>query len=112
MASTNRKRYPSDDESNRRVEVTVTVDKTGERQVVLQDLSFGNGIGWYTEKSIRLDSKQVEALLRRLCACRQHPSTRPDPSSWPAADEAHGRDAAEGAGEATILTFPTILPSS
>ena len=94
------------DESNRRVEVTITVDSTGERQVILQDMSFGNGIGWYTEKSVRLDSKQVEALLRSLCACRQHPSTAP---VEPRMDR--GVEAEDG-GAATILTFPSVLPSS
>ena len=92
-------------ESNRRVEVSVTVDSAGERQVLLQDMSFGKGIGWYTEKSVRLDSKQVDALLRSLCACRQHPSTAPAP---------HldcGVKAKDG-GETKILTFPSILPSS
>ncbi len=95
------------DESNRRVEVSLTVDSTGERQVLLRDMSFGNGIGWYTEKSVRLDSKQVEALLRSLCACRQHPSTAPAASSTQP-DCGVGGDG----GDTKILTFPSILPRS
>ncbi len=94
------------DESNRRVEVSVTVDSAGERQVVLQDMSYGNGIGWYTEKSVRLDSKQVEALLRSLCTCRQHPSTAP------AALQLDGGVKAKDGGDTKILTFPSILPGS
>ncbi len=94
------------DESNRRVEVSVTVDSAGERQVLLQDMSFGNGIGWYTEKSVRLDSKQVEALLRSLCSCRQHPSTAP------AALQLDGGVKAKDGGDTKILTFPSILPRS
>ena len=86
--------------------MSVTVDSAGERQVLLQDMSFGNGIGWYTEKSVRLDSKQVEALLRSLCACRQHPSTAPA-----VIQRDCGVKATDGR-ETKILTFPSILPSS
>ena len=94
------------DESNRRVEVSVSFDSSGERQVLLQDMSFGNGVGWYTEKSVRLDSKQVEALLRSLCACRQHPSTAPTlPQRDRGVEVKNDR-------ETKILTFPSVLPGS
>ena len=98
------------DESNRRVEVSLTVDSTGERQVLLRDMSFGNGIGWYTEKSVRLDSKQVEALLRSLCACRQHPSTVPAAAASSPTQPDCG--AVKDGGDTKILTFPSILPRS
>ena len=100
------------DESNRRVEVSLTVDSTGERQVLLRDMSFGNGIGWYTEKSVRLDSKQVEALLRSLCACRQHPSTVPSSSSSSSSPTQPDCGAVKDGGDTKILTFPSILPRS
>ena len=94
------------DEPNRRVEVSVSFDKSGERQVLLQDMSFGHGIGWYTEKSVRLDSKQVEALMRSLCACRQHPSTAPT------ARQSDCGVKAKNGRETKILTFPSVLPTS
>ncbi len=96
------------DEPNRRVEVSVSFDKSGERQVLLQDMSFGHGIGWYTEKSVRLDSKQVEALMRSLCACRQHPSTAPTAGQSAAPQP----DGVKDGRETKILTFPSVLPTS
>jgi hypothetical protein len=56
----------------RRIEVTVSSSADGRRQVVLQDLSFGSGIGWYAQKTIRLDPQQVEALMGALCCVRQN----------------------------------------
>ena len=100
------------DDPSRRVEVTVAFDHTGERLVVLKDMSFGNGVGWYTEKSVSLDSKQVEALLRSLCACRQHPSLGPRADCAEAADDRSAGQTLNNGGGATILTFPTILPGS
>ena len=92
------------DSGERRVEVRITVDKTGGRQVVLQDMSFGSGVGWYTQKSIHLDQQQVEALMGALCACRQI-AQRDSDTACPAG----ARDATKNPNrtrEARILTFP------
>jgi len=55
---------------NRRVEVVVEQKEDGRREVLLQDLSFGSGVGWYVQKTMRLDPEQVEALLKSLCVAR------------------------------------------
>ena len=70
----------------RRIEVTVLRNVDGTRRVVLQDLSFGQGIGWYAQKTIRLDPEQADALLKALCctreptACNQRRTDRPTQS--------------------------------
>jgi len=56
---------------DRHIEVAVTHNGDGSRQVLLQDLSYGQGIGWYAQKTIRLDSQQVDAILGALCCMRQ-----------------------------------------
>jgi len=55
---------------SRRIEVVVTRDEDGRRQVLVQDMSFGSGIGWYIQKTLRLDPEHVDALLRSLCCVR------------------------------------------
>jgi hypothetical protein len=55
----------------RRIEVTVHGDGRGAREVLLRDLSFGPGLGWYPQRTIRLDAHQAEALLKALCCARQ-----------------------------------------
>ncbi len=55
----------------RRVDVIVTENADGRRQVLLRDLSYGSGIGWYAQKTIRLDPEQVEAILGSLCCAKQ-----------------------------------------
>ena len=62
---------PADDGDDRRIEVAVTHEPDGRRQVVMRDLSYGPGIGWYAQKTIRLDPEQVDALMRELCCCKQ-----------------------------------------
>ena len=58
-------------EARRRVEVSISHDASGKRIVSLEDLSYGPGVGWYVQKTIRLDPEQVDALLRSLCCARQ-----------------------------------------
>jgi hypothetical protein len=60
---------------DRRIEVLVTRGPDGKEHVLLQDLSHGPGIGWYVQKTIRLDREQVDALLRELCCARRHGAT-------------------------------------
>ena len=65
---------------DRRIEVQVTQGPDGKRQVVLQDLSHGPGVGWYVQKTIRLDREQVDALLGALC-CARHGGSFPCPEA-------------------------------
>jgi hypothetical protein len=55
---------------DRRVEVVVTHAENGKRQVLVQDLTYGAGVGWFVQKTIELDPDQVDALLRALCTAR------------------------------------------
>lgn len=88
--------------------MTLTADGSGGRQVVLKDLSFGTGVGWYVEKSIRLDATQLEALMRSLCACRQHPSTRPVEN----VTREGRRGTAPTEQDAKIVAFPELRSGS
>lgn len=54
----------------RRIEVEIESLPGGGREVVLRDLSYGPGIGWYAQKTIRLDAEQADALRRALCCAR------------------------------------------
>ena len=64
---------------DRRIEASVTRTERGDREIVLQDLSYGSGVGWYVQKTIRLDARQVEALMGALCVCRQEAGGAPGP---------------------------------
>jgi hypothetical protein len=64
-------------QNDRRLEVQVAHDEAGRRQVVLQDLSWGSGVGWYVQKTLRLDPEHVEALLGALCCARQQSAADP-----------------------------------
>ena len=59
MGGENARKYsrlqPGAKDDQRRIEVRVETDDDGRRQVVLEDLSYGPGIGWYVQKTIRLD---------------------------------------------------------
>ena len=68
--------HPETDNDQRRVEVRVESDDEGRRQVILEDFSYGPGIGWYVQKTIRLDPQQVDALMGALCCAKQE-SQRP-----------------------------------
>lgn len=88
----------------RRVEVAVTQDEQGRRQVLLQDLSYGPGVGWYVQRTIRLDPEQVDALVRSLCCARQ-------PCALGALGSSGDRSKNEGAtsGDPQILTLTRYL---
>ena len=53
------------------MEVSISHDASGKRIVSLEDLSYGPGVGWYVQKTIRLDPEQIDALLGSLCCARQ-----------------------------------------
>ena len=75
MGGENARKYsrlqPGAEDDQRRIEVRVETDDDGRRQVVLEDLSYGPGIGWYVQKTIRLDPEQVDALMGSLCCAKQ-----------------------------------------
>ena len=58
-------------DEQRRIDVRVELDDAGRRQTIIQELSYGPGIGWYAQKTIRLDPEQLEALLGALSCARQ-----------------------------------------
>ncbi len=91
--------------ADRRIDVDVVMDEAGNRQVVLEDMSFGTGVGWYAQKTIRLDSEQVRALMRALCTCRQVAlDSRAAPNGQDPRDVSPRL--ADGARDAKILAFP------
>ena len=55
---------------NQRLQVELARDAVGKRELVLRELSWGNGVGWFTQKSIHLDSRQIDSLLKALCCLR------------------------------------------
>ena len=65
----------------RRLEVHVEYDANGRPCTVLEDLSWGEGVGWYVQKTLRLDPAQVDALLGALCCVRQGASADTAPGS-------------------------------
>ena len=75
MGSENARKYdrfqPGTKDDQRRIEVRVETDDDGRQQVILEDLSYGPGIGWYVQKTIRLDARQVDALMGALCCAKQ-----------------------------------------
>ncbi len=61
---------------NQRFEVEVCEQGGGRRrELTLKELSWGTGVGWFVQKSIRLDAPQVEALLKALCCLRPQPAS-------------------------------------
>ena len=58
-------------DAQRRIDVRVELDDGGRQQIIIQDLSYGPGIGWYAQNTIRLDPEQLEALLGALSCARQ-----------------------------------------
>lgn len=61
------------DDQPRRIEVNRILNDDGSSVVLVQDMSYGPGVGWYPQKTIRLDDAQVSALLRKLCCARRRP---------------------------------------
>ena len=61
------------DDKPRRIEVNRILNDDGSSVVLVQDMSYGPGVGWYPQKTIRLDDAQVNALLRKLCCAQRRP---------------------------------------
>lgn len=55
---------------NQRLEIELTHGPNCKRELVLRELSWGNGVGWFVHKSIHLDPGQVDGLLKALCCLR------------------------------------------
>lgn len=60
---------------DRRIEVHRVFTEDGSSHVLVQDMAYGPGVGWFAQKTICLDDRQVEALLKKLC-CARHPGQR------------------------------------
>jgi hypothetical protein len=75
MDADNARKYdqpqPGSIDEQRRIDVRVELDDGGHQQIIIQDLSYGPGIGWYAQKTIRLDPEQLETLLGALSCARQ-----------------------------------------
>ena len=75
MDADNSRKYdqpqPGSIDEQRRIDVRVELDDGGHQQIIIQDLSYGPGIGWYAQKTIRLDPEQLETLLGALSCARQ-----------------------------------------
>ena len=59
---------------NQRYEVEVSEDGRGRSDLTLRELSWGTGVGWFVQKSIRLEAPQVESLRKALCCLRPQPA--------------------------------------
>jgi len=51
---------------NSRLEVALGADSQSERTLELRRLSWGEGVGWYCQQTLRLDAKEAENLLQVL----------------------------------------------
>jgi hypothetical protein len=104
---------------NQRLELEVS-HREGKRELTLRELSWGNGVGWFVQKSIHLDSLQVESLLKGLC-CLREPARAPgagclyEPASRGASAPAGGcpllaaePKAGGGAGEILKVDFREV----
>lgn len=60
----------------RRIDVSLIDDPTCGPSVVLRELSYGVGIGWYAQRSLQLDAQEADALLKALCCARSARSNR------------------------------------
>jgi hypothetical protein len=49
-----------------RLEVALCLDSQGSRTVELRRLSWGDGVGWYCQQTLRLDPREAENLLWAL----------------------------------------------
>jgi hypothetical protein len=66
---------------NARLEVALGVDSQSGRTLELRRLSWGEGVGWFYQQTLRLDSTEAENLLRALrqnhCKWRDQPEKGP-----------------------------------
>jgi hypothetical protein len=59
------------------LEVALGSDSQGEHTVELRRLSWGEGVGWYSQQTLRLDAKEAENLLQALRQSQFKWRTRP-----------------------------------
>jgi hypothetical protein len=55
---------------DQKVEVSIESGKDGEQQVVLRYLTWTDGLGWCSQKTIRLDGEHLDDLHRALTVAR------------------------------------------
>ena len=58
----------------RRIEVSQIVRDNGASEIILRDLNFAQGLGWYTQKSIAISEEEIGCLLANLASMK---SARP-----------------------------------
>ena len=92
------------DASDDRIEVTCNIDENGEEQVLVQHMSFGQGIGWYAQKTLRLEPSEIRALMRALSLHRRPGNGRSEAKR--SRRPAGGATSQESTAE--ILRFPTV----
>ena len=90
----------------RKIDVQIENDADGAQRVVLRDLSYAEGIGWYAQKTVRLDSAHVDALLGALCCARQQISTE---RSGPTGGCSHQLEVSRGADRGANIVSLTEL---
>lgn len=59
------------------LEVAVYKDSAGEPGIELRRLSWGEGIGWYRQQTLRLDAAEAAGLLHTLRGQWRDRSSRP-----------------------------------
>lgn len=64
-----------------KLEVTLDKHPQGGQFIELRRLSWGKGIGWYGQQTLRLDATEAESLLQALRQSRGKWSERPACSS-------------------------------
>ena len=54
------------DDKNGRLEIVLSPNDAGEPALELRRLSWGRGVGWYHQHTLRLNPAEAEALLHTL----------------------------------------------
>ncbi len=60
------------DEAEVTLEVALVHDETGDACIELRHLVWGKGLGWYRQKTLRLEARAAHSLLRALGQVRRH----------------------------------------
>ena len=82
------------DTEHQRLDVVLSPTPTGEPELELRRLSWGKGVGWYRQSTLRLDPAEAEALLQTL---------RTNCRAWRKSPERSG---------GKVLPFPTCSPGT
>ena len=63
--------FPQDDDETS-LEAALVHTDTNEACIELRHLAWGKGLGWYRQKTLRLEAPAAHALLRALGQVRHH----------------------------------------